>query len=87
MELRNANGPVPVDVVRRDRDRYAISFVPQIEGMIMVTEYWNTTEVAEGTKAKRSVAYPPRFLRGLPTLSVIWVGGPQIIPPKNGRYM
>jgi len=31
-ELRNANGTVPVDVVRRDRDRYAISFVPLVEG-------------------------------------------------------
>ena len=33
MELRNANGNVPVDIVRRDRDRYAISFMPLIEGI------------------------------------------------------
>jgi len=31
-ELRNANGTVPVDVVRRDRDRHAVSFVPLVEG-------------------------------------------------------
>jgi len=31
-ELRNANGNVPVDVARRDRDRYAVSFVPLVEG-------------------------------------------------------
>ena len=31
-ELRNANGSVPVDVVRRDRDRCAVSFVPLVEG-------------------------------------------------------
>jgi len=33
-ELRNANGNVPVDVMRRDRDRYVVSFVPVVEGIL-----------------------------------------------------
>jgi len=26
------NGSVPVDIVRRDRDRYSVSFIPLVEG-------------------------------------------------------
>jgi len=32
-ELRSASGIVPVDVVRRDRNRFSISFVPLVEGI------------------------------------------------------
>ena len=62
-ELRNANGTVPVDVVRRDRDRYAISFVPLIEGMLLFTKYGITVMVAGGTNYKgQTICGPPTHI-------------------------
>jgi len=35
------SGSVPVDVVRRDRDLYAVSFVPVVEGKLLLIDLHN----------------------------------------------